>query len=449
MADWISRVQKCLKELNAAGIALASPASFFKIRHVAIRVDGLDGIGLIHQDGIGEPFRLCVFEPSDREENGVAEIFERTMQSLEELPLRVDEWRSFRAGREQSRGSLDHKKWLGAVATDKQKHVEAIRESCRRRAAGDCGGAWQAAGFDVKINESLPADTPPIAKERLLADFQAIAPDLLAWHLPRDDDNGKWLLKRRSPLFRYDVDKRRNFTFCLLVALPEKRSGRPEIRAEWLEANLQTARLDAVPEYFDTRVSRDFSRNLLGVDAAKAKCLWSKFTSKATALQSLKLQALGDFVAAGQTSNIELDPLILDCLNAHRVAHMCTCCASLDRQLIEWSAVLHRTLTAINLPQLGSLALRDQEQFRKTSKEPIPILPFPLQRHIRKAHVALNISEPARPRLTITTTGSGNRLPIALWQRPVDIDLLREGTLKPGDLPTSVALQLGIDNASR
>jgi hypothetical protein len=121
----------------------------------------------------------------------------------------------------------------------------------------------------------------------------------------------------------------------------------------------------------------------------------------------------------------------------------------LDRQLIEWSAVLQRTLTAINLPQLGSLALRDQERFRKTSKEPIPILPFPLQRHIRKAHVALNISEPARPRLTITTTGSGNRLPIALWQRPVDIDLLREGILKPIDLPTSVALQLGIETSSR
>ncbi len=46
--------------------------------------------------------------------------------------------------------------------------------------------------------------------------------------------------------------------------------------------------------------------------------------------------------------------------------------------------------------------------------------------------------------VTIDTTGSGNRLPIALWRRPVDVDLLHEGLLDPHSLPESVASQLGI-----
>jgi hypothetical protein len=66
---------------------------------------------------------------------------------------------------------------------------------------------------------------------------------------------------------------------------------------------------------------------------------------------------------------------------------------------------------------------------------PTPIIPFPLQRHIRKAHVALDLRDGQRPRLTIDTTGSGNRLPLALWRRPEDVDLLREGLLGPDDLP--------------
>jgi hypothetical protein len=124
---------------------------------------------------------------------------------------------------------------------------------------------------------------------------------------------------------------------------------------------------------------------------------------------------------------------------------MCTCCAPLDRQLIEWSTVLQQTLIAMNLPRIGALAQREQERFSpKARKQPIPIAPFPLQRHIRKAHIALDIQNPRRPRLTIETTGSGHRLPLALWRRPEDADLFREGLLAQAELPQAVALQWGL-----
>jgi hypothetical protein len=320
-----------------------------------------------------------------------------------------------------------------------------VRASGQLRKAGDILGAWQAAGFDVKIERALPAGMPPLAKERLLEDFDAIAPDLVAWHLPRDDRGG-WLINRRVPLFRYDCDKRRMMAFCLLVAMPKKRGDRPEIRAEWLQADLQTARLDGVPEKFDSRIVKNFSCELLGVDSRQACGFWSgRGSSNAPAIQIMQLQYEARFEKAGKLAGMEFDDTILDCMRARRVAHMCTCCAPLDQQLIEWSGVLKRTLTALNLARISALALRDQERTnRKPRKEPIPIVPFPLQRHIRKAHVALDIRDSRRPRLTIDTTASGNRLPLPLWNRPEDVDLLREGLLKPDDLPDAVALQLGI-----
>jgi hypothetical protein len=331
------------------------------------------------------------------------------------------------------------------VAKDKKKSLEALQESARLRRAGDIKGAWKAAGFDVKVKRPLPSATPAIAKKRLLEDLDNIAPDLLAWNLPRDD-KGKWLLGRRVPLFRYDTDKRRMSAFCLVVAVPEKRSGRPEIRAEWLQADVQTARLDAVPEMFDTRRTKEFARELLGVESPKARALWSlKGLAKAAAAQVVPLQHEGQFEEAGRIAGVELDGLLLECMRGRRVAHMCTCCAPLDRQLIEWSVMLKKALTTLNFARVAGLALRDQVQCQRSPrKAPIPILPFPLQRHTRKAHLALDLRNPERPRLTIDTTGSGNRLPLALWKRPVDIDLLREGLLEADDLPDDVAVQLGI-----
>jgi len=234
--EWGCNVRATLRNLSGAGIHEAPSTSLFHwCDHVTVSVEGLDGIGVIHQQDPDQPFNFCVFEPSDREEKGYTEIFERRMNSLDELPQRVEEWRSFRSktnNLESTTGLVEHRKWLRAVAKDKKKCLIQVRESGRLREMGNIQDAWRTAGFDVQISRQLPADTPPIAKARLFEDFDAIAPDLLAWHLPRDD-KGKWLLNRRAPLFRYDRDKRGMTAFCLLVAMPQTRGGRPTIRAEW------------------------------------------------------------------------------------------------------------------------------------------------------------------------------------------------------------------------
>jgi hypothetical protein len=139
-----------------------------------------------------------------------------------------------------------------------------------------------------------------------------------------------------------------------------------------------------------------------------------------------------------------------DCLRARRVAHMCTCCAPLDRQLKEWSAVLRRALLEANLPHFAMLMRRDLERTNRWPRdEPIPILPFPMQRHIKKAHPAVMLSETGNPRLCIDTTGSGIRVPLSVWHRPVDLDLLRTGLLVRDDLPASVVEFWGLGLGDR
>lgn len=445
---WTDEVRQRLQAFAPEGIrAEAAPAEFFTVRpHVAVRADGLDEVGVVHQSHPDDPFQLCVFEPSQAHASGWAEIFERSMPTLDELPKHVAAWRAFRAGGPPSStlALAAHKKWLKSAADDLKRRLDSVRESGRLRLAGDLPVAWQAAGFDVRLARSPPAEAPPLAQERLQADFESIAPDLLAWRLPRDD-KGKPLLGRRTPLFRYDEDRRRGMTYCLLVAMPEKRSGVPEIRAEWLQADLQTARLDALPEAFDLRAADRFAPELLGVEPKKAAAFWSPRKPAADGpVQAMRLQYEGEFVEAAAVAGVELDERVLGCLQCRRVAHMCTCCAPLDRQLREWSAFLMQALTAMNLPRIGALASRDQTRRPASRKEPIPILPFPLQRHIRKAHLGLELRRDACPRLTIHVTGSGARLPLPLWKRPLEVDLLHAGLLAPADLPPSVATQLGI-----
>jgi hypothetical protein len=445
--QWTLNVQRAVRGFAAAGIQIGDATPLFDFcEHVTVKATGLAGIAVIHQRTADEPIRFCVFEPSDRAAGGLVEVFERTMASLDELPARVNEWRSFRSATARLNNANvveDQSKWLRAVATEKKSRLESIRESARLRAAGDIAASWEAAGFDFM--HTPPPDAPPLACQRLPADINAVAPDLLAWHFPRDD-KGKWPANRRLPLFRYDVDKRRMSAFCLLVATPLKRSGRPVLRAEWLQADLQTARLDTIPEVFDTRCANHFAPELLGLQPCDAHRFWSGESSlDIPPVECLRLQYTGQFEQAAKLAGLELDETILNCMQGRRVAHMCTCCAPLDQQLIEWSAVMTRTLTTLNLPRLAALARRDEERsHHKPRREPIPLIPFPLQRHVRKAHVALVLRDGSKPRLTIDTTGSGNRLPLSVWQRPCDVDLLRTGLLNEKDLPDAVASQFAI-----
>lgn len=441
--------QAVRKELRRFGLKEAPTAPQFDwCDHVCVEVAGLDGYAVIHQRDQKLPFGFCVFEPSTTKDDEPVEVFERTMTGLDELPERVAEWRAFRQSTdsiEMASANADHLKWLKAIAADKKRTIESLNESRLHRQAGDLARAWKAAGFVVKVPSRLGKDVPPMARERLLEDLNSIAPDLLAWHLDRDD-KGRPFLKRRVPLFRYDRNARKRQSYCLVVALPEKRSGQPEVRAEWLEPDLQTVRLDATPELFDLRVSGDFPKTFFGSDNSSLRtwCDPDK-ESRAAFMATLRDQFAGRSEDAASRAGIDLDPSILDCLRARRVAHMCTCCAPLDKQLREWSAVLRRALLEANLPHFAMLMRRDLERTNRWPRdEPIPILPFPMQRHIRKAHLAVMLPKTGNPRLCIDTTGSGIRVPLSVWHRPVDFDLLRAGLLTRDDIPASITELWGL-----
>jgi hypothetical protein len=444
-STWTQAVREALRRFGLKE-APAAP-QFDWCEHVCVEVAELDGYAVIHQQNRELPFGFCVFEPDTTEVDEAVEVFERTMTSLDELPGRVAEWRAFRQSTEvidSASVNTNHLEWLKAVARDKKRTIETLNESRSHRLAGDFSRAWTAAGFIVKVPSRLGKDVPPLATERLLEDLNSIAPDLLAWHLDRDE-KGKLFLKRRVPLFRYDRDSRKHHSYCLFIALPDKRTEQPEVRAEWLQPDAQTVRLDANPELFDTRVSADFAKTFFGADASDVQT-WCDPENKSRSgfLATLRNQFAGRFEEAANRAGIVLDSSIMNCLRARRVAEMCTCCGPLDQQLKEWSAVLKQALLAANLTCLGTLLHRDFERKNRLPRnEPIPILPFPMQRHTRKAHLAVILPKNGNPRLCIDTTGSGIRVPLSIWRRPLDFDLLRAGLLTADDLPVSVAEQWG------
>ncbi len=256
-------------------------------------------------------------------------------------------------------------------------------------------------------------------------------PELLAWHLPCDD-TGQWFLKRRVPLFRYDYDKRRMLDLCLVVVLPDKRSGRARLTTEWLGADSQSVRMDATPEFFDARAIESFQANILRGKGRSAN---------KQALQLWQLQTSGKFADACALVGLAMEDTIEDCLAQKRVSHMCTCCAELDEQLIAWSDLLKQTLLSLNLATLVPLLIRDQARRKQPRSDPIPILPFPMQRHTRKAHLAVDIRDPNQPRLVIDTTGSMNRVPSPIWKRPIEFDVLQYKLTEVSQFPEIVTEQ--------
>jgi hypothetical protein len=140
---WTQQIRAALRRFSDAGLTEAPAAPQFDwCEHVCVKAFGLEGYAVIHQLDPKQPFGFCGFEPKPAEEHGVGEVLERDMVMLDELPLRVAEWRSFRETTDSinpTSENADHLRWLRAVAVDRKKSLD-----------------------------------------RLLADFGSIAPDLLA-----------------------------------------------------------------------------------------------------------------------------------------------------------------------------------------------------------------------------------------------------------------------------
>ncbi len=64
-----------------------------------------------------------------------------------------------------------------------------------------------------------------------------------------------------------------------------------------------------------------------------------------------------------------------------------------------------------------------------------------MQRHTRKAHLAVDIRDPNQPRLVIDTTGSMNRVPSPIWKRPIEFDVLQYKLTEVSQFPEIVTEQ--------
>lgn len=448
MSTWFEEATRVLAKVP--NVSIDDKVAFFNDRpRIAIRVQSLDGYGFIHEQTKSGHYSLCVFESSQSDSSEFVEVFERRMSSLTELPEHITAWQKFRsncsvsniAKAQAAQSKIIEKSWRW-----KQKYA-ALFQSTSSQSIGE---RLEALGIDVDI-PSLGKDWPTESQARLKQDLNSIVPELLAWHLPCDD-TGQWFLKRRAPLFRYDYDKRRMLDACLVVVLPEKRSDRARLTTDWLNADSQSIRLDATPEYFDSRAMDNFIEKILGglhkvsvsTNGKRAKRHDSTETTlPSKAAHLLELQSSGKFAEACELAGLELDDSIEACLAAKRVSHMCTCCAELDEQLTAWSEQLKQTLLSLNLAALAPQLIRDQNRRARPRKEPIPILSFPLQRHTRKANFAIDIRNPGKPRLTIETTGSIHRVPISIWRRPIELDALQQRIADLSHIPKIIRKQFG------
>ncbi len=350
MADkspaWFKQATKILTSLDI--VTIDKRLKFFEGPRIAFRVRELEGVGFLHGNGREEAFSLCVFEPSERDSSGFVEVFERHMRSLDELPTQIAAWQAFRKNTNVStmtEAQASYRKIVEKTWRWKQKLATQFLTSGKASFAQ----RMAAVGIDVDV-QALGADWSQASKARLKQDLESIVPELLAWHLPCDD-TGQWFLKRRVPLFRYDYDKRRMLDLCLVVVLPDKRSGRARLTTEWLGADSQSVRMDATPEFFDARAIESFQANILRGKGRSAN---------KQALQLWQLQTSGKFADACALVGLAMEDTIEDCLAQKRVSHMCTCCAELDEQLIAWSDLLKQTLLSLNLATLVPLLIRDQ-----------------------------------------------------------------------------------------
>jgi len=115
---WERNLGEALAALQLADVRQAPRISAFDMVHVAVSVDGLEGVGMLHPNSGGGLLNFCVFESSELGRDGLVEVFERQMGSIDALPAAIEEWRSFRSGpaeRFVTAGQKAHAKWLRAL----------------------------------------------------------------------------------------------------------------------------------------------------------------------------------------------------------------------------------------------------------------------------------------------------------------------------------------------
>jgi hypothetical protein len=294
-----------------------------------------------------------------------------------------------------------------------------IAAASRRRMNGDWRGACAAADVEVRLDlEAVSARHGAEITAALLGDLRVLAPDLLRWHLPRaSHGSGRLLGGLVVPLARYPDrggGARGGGALTLVAATPDYALAAGE-RIVLTTLEPRRAAVDAT----GSLQRHSLIDQRMFWDSSCAGALVDLCATRRGARQITGLQDAGRAVEAWTAAGFTL--------------------------VLSSSAGLNRRLAGVpvNLP---GLAGRVREALPGVATAAIrfgggAIVLQGLDRAGGSPPISAELVPPqvARPLPTV---------PDAVWMRPVDVDLLRFGLLRPDDLHPLVAAALVPESAT-
>jgi hypothetical protein len=240
----------------------------------------------------------------------------------------------------------------------------------------------------------------------------------VAANFPRDA-NGRLALKTTIPLTPRRGDGEASLSELALwyaAVGPERRSDPQVIRVgwHWCTGERQDHRWEQTPWYWSPDVPPPPNEE-----------------ERPEVAETLHLQDAGHLLSALKLWNIETSGDVLDLL------------AGMERQEGH-TATVQQAIRRASLWRFADLVATERqrlETWRKAKKGRAPMMPamklitLPHQTWIRKTSLLLGAGdEGGGSRLSLEDTGTNARLPLTLWQRPIEMDLRRFG-LWEGDAP--------------
>lgn len=315
-----------------------------------------------------------------------------------------------------------------------------IATAARHRAVGDWRGACAAADIVVRVKpDALRRRYGAVLTERLLGDLQGLAPDLLRWHLPRcGHGSGELLAGLFVPLADYADEATGRNVLTLAAATPQcaldagqriiltvLEHGSGPGRFADTDAVTRALRLGVRSKAAD-RYSLVRHRMFWHADDAPGLRRYLDATDEQREIT--RLQDEGRVVEAWQAAGFEL-------LGASQDAAMPRKQTMTPK--LTMTPKQTRWLTALPVALPGLL-----DRARELSSREGSVV-------LRSGSGAIVLSglrgAADRPRAQAVESRDARgipTLPTAAWARPVDIDLLRVGALRPHELHPLVAAAL-------
>lgn len=294
-----------------------------------------------------------------------------------------------------------------------------IAAATRRRMSGDWHGACAAADVEVQLDlDAVRVRHGADIATRLLGDLRVLAPDLLRWHLPRAaHGSGRLLGGVVVPLARYPDaggGRRDGGALTLVAATPDYALAAGErIVLTTVEPRRAAGGRAGSLQRFSLADQRMFW------DSSRAGRLADLCATRRGAQQITGLQDAGHAVEAWAAAGFALAASSSAGLNRRL--------AGVPVNLPGLAGRVREALPGVGTAAIrfggGAIVLRGLDN--REGSPPISVEPVP--------------SQVARPLPAV---------PEAVWMRPVDVDLVRFGLLRPDELHPLVAAALTPETAT-